>query len=186
MVDDSASRTPLTVQPPPGRANKAARAVWSVVWLLLYRPSPRPFHGWRRMLLRLFGAKVGTGALAYPSATIWAPWNLTLDAGATLGDQVDCYNVAHVRLGAGAVVSQRAYLCTASRDVDTPGKPLMTAPIVLAGDAWVAAEAYIAPGVTVGEGGVAAARAVVTRDIAPWTVVAGNPARLIRQRKRAD
>lgn len=179
-------RAPLAMQPPPGLGNKLARALWGIVWLLLYRPSPRPFHGWRRMLLRLFGAKVGKGALAYPSAKIWAPWNLSLGPDCTLGDDVDCYNVAHVKLGAGAVASQRAYLCTASRDIDAPGKPLVTAPIVLADDAWVAAEAYVAPGVSVGEGGVAAARAVVTRDIAPWTVVAGNPARVIRQRKRAD
>ncbi|MEO7553317.1 MAG: putative colanic acid biosynthesis acetyltransferase [Alteraurantiacibacter sp.] len=174
------------MQPPPGRANKAARALWGLVWLLLYRPSPRPLHGWRRMLLRLFGASVGKGARPYPSARIWAPWNLTMGAHATLGDDVDCYCVAHVWLGDGATASQRAYLCTASRDVDHPYTPLMTAPIMLEAKAWVAAEAYVAPGVTVGEGGVAAARAVVTRNIAPWTVVAGNPARVIRQRKRAD
>lgn len=186
MADDDASRTPLTLQPPPGLANKAARAAWGIVWLLLYRPSPRPFHGWRRMLLRLFGARVGVGAMPYPSARIWAPWNLTMGASSTLGDGVDCYNVAQIWLCDGAVASQRAYLCSASRDIDAPGKPLMTAPIVLAKDAWVAAEAYVAPGVHVGEGGVAAARAVVTRDVAPWTVVAGNPARVIRQRKRAD
>ncbi|MXO71636.1 putative colanic acid biosynthesis acetyltransferase [Altererythrobacter buctensis] len=174
------------MQDPPGLANKIARGLWGLVWLLLYRPSPRPLHAWRRLLLRLFGAKVGKGALAYPSAVIWAPWNLSLGPGSTLGDGVDCYNVAHVRLGAGAVASQRAYLCTASRNIDAPGKPLMTAPIVLADHSWVAAEAYLAPGVTVGEGAVAAARAVVTRSIAPWSVVAGNPARVIRRRQGAD
>ncbi len=179
-------RAPLTRHPPLTFANKAARALWGLVWLLLYRPSPRPLHGWRRMLLRLFGASVGKGALVYPSARIWAPWNLTLGVGSTLGDGVDCYSVGHIRLGAGAVVSQRAYLCAATRDIDDPDKHLMTAPIVLADKAWVAAEAYIAPGVTLGEGGVAAARAVVTRDVAAWTVVAGNPARVIRQRKCAD
>ena len=179
-------RAPLTMQPPPGWGNKLARGLWGLAWLLLYRPSPRPFHGWRRMVLRLFGAKVGKGAMPYPSAVIWAPWNLVLGAGATLGDGVDCYNVAPVTLGAGAVASQRAYLCTASRNIDAPGKPLMTAPIVLADGAWVAAEAYLAPGVTLGEGAVAAARAVVTRSVAPWDVVAGNPARVIRQRQGAD
>lgn len=179
-------RTPLTMQPPPGLGNKLARGLWGLVWLLLYRPTPRPFHAWRRLLLRLFGAKVGKGALVYPSAVIWAPWNLTLGPGSTLGDGVDCYNVAHVKLGAGAVASQRAYLCTASRNIDAPGKPLMTAPIVLADNAWVAAEAYLAPGVALGEGAVAAARAVVTRSVAPWNVVAGNPARVIRQRQSAD
>ena len=179
-------RAPLTQQPPPGLASKLARGAWGVVWLLLFRPSPRPFHAWRRLLLRLFGAKVGKGALVYPSATIWAPWNLSLGAGSTLGDGVDCYSVAHVRLGEGAVVSQRAYLCSATRNIDLADKPLLTAPIVIEAQGWVAAEAEIAPGVTLGEGAVAAARAVVTRNVAPWTVVAGNPARAMRERRRPE
>ncbi|MES2699607.1 MAG: putative colanic acid biosynthesis acetyltransferase [Pseudomonadota bacterium] len=181
---EKVTRAPLTVQAPPGFANKLARGIWSLVWLLLYRPSPRPLHGWRRLLLRIFGARVGAGAKPYPSARIWAPWNLTLGANSTLGDDVDCYSVAHIHLGEGAVVSQRAFLCTAQRDVDRPGNPLMVAPIVLSDQAWVAAEAYVAAGVTLGEGAVAAARTVVTRDIQSWQVVAGNPARVIRQRKR--
>jgi putative colanic acid biosynthesis acetyltransferase WcaF len=182
---EKVTRAPLTVQAPPGLANKLARGVWGLVWLLLYRPSPRPLHSWRRLLLRIFGARVGAGAKPYPSARIWAPWNLTLGANSTLGDDVDCYSVAHIRLGEGAVVSQRAFLCTAQRDLDRLGSPLTVAPIVVSDWAWVAAEAYVGAGVTLGEGSVAAARAVVTRDIPPWQVVAGNPARLIRQRIRS-
>jgi len=180
------TRSPLVRQAPTSFRSKLGRAVWGLVWLLLYRPSPRPLHGWRRFLLRCFGARTARGAMPYPSAVIWAPWNLTMGEGSVLGDGVDCYSVDRIELGAYAVVSQRAYLCAASRDIDDPDHPLMTAPIVLQRNAWVAAEAYIGPGVTIREGGVAAARAVVTRDVAPWSVVAGSPARVIRQRKRKE
>ena len=178
------NRIALAMQPPPGFQNKAARALWNIVWLLLYRPSPRPAHGWRRMLLRIFGAKIAAGAKPYPSATIWAPWNLEMGQDSTLGDFVDCYSVAKISIGDRASVSQRAYLCSAARNVDAPDMPLVTAPITIHAHGWVAAEAYVAPGVTIGEGGIAAARAVVTRHVDPWTIVAGNPAKPIRARKR--
>lgn len=182
-VDEMPSRTPLRRQAPLSTANKAARGLWSIVWLLLYRPSPRALPGWRRFLLRCFGARIGTGARPYPGAIVWAPWNLVMGDHSTIGDGVDCYSVARIELGAHATVSQRAYLCTASRDMDDPAHPLMTAPIVIARNGWVAAEAYVGPGVTVSEGGVVAARAVALRHVAAWTVVAGHPATYLRARK---
>ena len=180
------ARQPLVRQPPTSFSSKAGRGLWAVVWLLLYRPSPRPFHGWRRMLLRCFGAKIGRGAMPYPSAVVWAPWNLTMGDHSTLGDAADCYCVARIVIGDHASVSQRAYLCAASRDVDDPDHPLMTAPIVIERHGWVAAEAYVGPGVTICEGGVVAARAVAVRDVPAWTVVGGNPAKPIRKRQRRD
>lgn len=163
--------------------NQAARAAWTVVWKLLYRPSPRWLHGWRRLLLRCFGARIGRAAHPYPGAWIWAPWNLTMDDDSCLADGVDCYSVASVHLGRSALVSQRAFLCTATHDYTDPEFPLIARPITIAAGAWVAAEAFVAPGVTVGEGAVVGARAVVTKDVEPWTVVAGNPARVIGVRK---
>jgi putative colanic acid biosynthesis acetyltransferase WcaF len=180
------TRQALVRQPPTSLSSKVGRGLWGIVWILLYRPSPRPFHGWRRMLLRSFGAKIGRGAMPYPSAVVWAPWNLTMGQYSTLGDGADCYSVARVEIGDHASVSQRAYLCAASRDVDDPDHPLMTAPIVIERHGWVAAEAYIGPGVTIFEGGVVAARAVAVRDVPAWTVVGGNPARPIRERRRRD
>lgn len=174
----------LMTVPPTSAANRAARGLWFVVWLLLYRPSPRPLHGWRRMLLRLFGAKVAAGAKPYPSARIWAPWNLVMGDDSILGDQVDCYAVARVELGAKATVSQRSFLCTASRDYNDPTMPLAVAPITIEENGWVAAECFVAPGVTVRAGGVCAARSVVIRDVAEWTVVGGHPAKAIAQRTR--
>jgi putative colanic acid biosynthesis acetyltransferase WcaF len=166
-----------------GWRNKLARTVWAVVWTVLFRPSPRPLHGWRRFLLRCFGAKVGRGAHPYPGARVWAPWNLVMDDHSCLADGVDCYCVAPIRLGRSALVSQRAFLCAATHDYTDPDFPLVPRPIVIADGAWVAAEAFVGPGVTVGEGGVVGARACVTKDVEPWTVVAGNPARVIKRRE---
>lgn len=170
------SRKPEKV-PPPGRADKLRRLCWQGVWAFFYRPSPTPLHGWRRFLLRRFGARVGDGAHPYPGARIWAPWNLVLGPHSCLGPGCDIYNVALVELGAHAIVSQKAYLCTASHDIHDPGFALTAAQIVLREHAWVSASAFIGPGVTLGEGAVAGACAVVMRDVAPGRVVVGNPAR---------
>lgn len=164
---------------PPNFADKLRRAVWNGVWLLLYRPSPNQLHVWRRMLLRAFGAKVGAAAHPYPAARIWAPWNLIMEAESCLGNGSDCYNVAPVILRRRAIVSQKAYLCTASHDISGGGFALVGAPIEIQAYAWVAAAAFVGPGVTIGAGAVVAAVAVVTKDVADGDVVAGNPARVI-------
>jgi putative colanic acid biosynthesis acetyltransferase WcaF len=167
-------------------ANKLGRLAWGFVWAALFRPSPSWLHGWRRLLLRAFGARIGRGAKVMPSARIWAPWNLTLGEYACLSHFVDCYCVAAVRVGAHATVSQYAFLCTAGHDLRDPHMRLVTAPIVVSDSGWVCAGAYVGMGVTLGEGAVAAARAVVVKDVAPWTVVGGNPARFIKRRELVD
>lgn len=163
--------------------NRVCRLIWSVVWCLLYRPSPSAFHGWRRFLLRCFGAKVGRGAHPYPSAKIWAPWQLVMGDHSCLGPGVDCYNVARITLGEFAIVSQRSFLCSATHDYSDQAFPLVTKPITIQTRAWVAAEAFVGPGVTVGQGAVVGARACVTKDVQDWMVVAGNPARVIKRRE---
>jgi putative colanic acid biosynthesis acetyltransferase WcaF len=162
--------------------NKLGRVLWGMVWFLLFRPSPRVLHGWRRCLLRLFGATIALGAKISPSARIWAPWNLTLGEYCSVAHGVDCYCVAPIAIGAHATVSQYTILCTATHDIHDPHMRLLTAPIVIRDQAWACAAAFICPGVTIGEGGVAGARSVITKDIAPWTVVCGNPGRPIKAR----
>ena len=171
--------------PEPGQ-NRFVRALWGVVWRLLFRPSPRIAHRWRCFLLRCFGAHIGRGCAVYPSARIWAPWNLVMEEVSALGDYVDCYCVDRVRLGAHATVSQYSFLCTASHDIQCPQMRLVTAPIDLGPGTWVCAGVFVGPGVTFGEGAVAAARAVVVRDVPSWTVVGGNPARFLKQREIAN
>jgi putative colanic acid biosynthesis acetyltransferase WcaF len=157
-------------------ANRALRVLWGICWLILYRPSPRPLHAWRRLILRVFGARIAAGAHPYPAAKIWAPWNLTMGIASCLSDYVDCYSVAPITIAAYATVSQYSYLCSASHDYRDPSMPLVVAPIVIEVEAWVAAAAFIGPGVRVGEGAVVGAHSTVTQDVAPWTVVAGSPA----------
>ncbi len=163
--------------------NKLGRALWGVVWLFLYRPTPRFLHGWRRFLLRCFGAKIGRGVFPFPSVKVWAPWNLQVGDHCALSDGVNCYCVDRIAIGSHVTISQDAFLCTASHDYEDPHFALITAPIRIGDGAWVAADAFIAPGVNVGEGAVVGARASVFRDVAPWAVVAGNPARVIKQRR---
>lgn len=164
-------------------AHRVVRGVWAVAWWCLFRPSPRPLFFWRRALLRCFGAQLGVNARVYPSAKVWLPSHLSMGDHSCLAFGVECYNVAPIRVGSHVTVSQYAYLCSAGHDISDPRLALTKAPIVLEDASWVCAGAFVAMGVTVGEGAVVAARACVTRDVQPWTIVGGNPARQIGTRE---
>ena len=169
--------------PPYNTSNKIRRLCWSVCWSLLARPFPRgTFMPWKRFLLRLFGAKIAKTAGVYPTATIFMPWNLEMKDYSFIGPDVDCYNAAPIVIGNHAVVSQRAYLCTASHDITLSTHPQIEKPIVIEDKVWVAAESFVGPGVTIGEGAVVGARACVFKDVESWTVVGGNPAKFIKYR----
>jgi putative colanic acid biosynthesis acetyltransferase WcaF len=165
--------------------NRLARALWGVAWLTLFRPSPRIFFGWRRLLLRSFGARIGRGAVVLASAKIWAPWNLEMGPYSCLSHQVDCYSVDAIRIGAYATVSQYCFLCAASHDPDSADMTLTTAPIMIGDHAWLAADVFIAPGALIGEGAVVGARSSVFKNVPAWTVALGTPARVVRKRTRA-
>jgi putative colanic acid biosynthesis acetyltransferase WcaF len=164
-------------------ANKFARTAWGIVWLFLFRPTPKLLHKWRVFLLSIFGAKISRGVKVFPTVRVWAPWNLTIDEFATLSSGVDCYCVARVSIGSYATVSQESFLCTATHDVSDPNMRLLSLPITVEDQAWVCARAFVGPGVKVGRGAVVGAMAVVTKDVPSWTVVAGNPAREIGKRE---
>lgn len=134
------------------------------------------------MLLRIFGAKIHPKANIYSSVKVYYPANLTMEENSCLASDVDCYNVDKVTIGANTTVSQGTFLCTASHDVTNPLNPLITAPIILEDQAWVGAKAYIGMGVTIGQGAVVGATASVYKDVEPWTVVGGNPAKFIKKR----
>lgn len=163
--------------------NKIVRAIWNTVRLLFFCPSPVLLHGWRRWLLRRFGATIGAGVHVYPSAKVWAPWNLTMEDHSCLAPNVDCYNVAPIKLGKHSTVSQYSFLCTASHDIEDPHMRLITAPITIGKGVWITADVYIGPGVTIGDGAVVGVRSSVFKDVEAWTVVAGNPAKFIKQRE---
>ena len=162
--------------------NRVARALWNACWLLLFRPSPRPMHGWRNLLLRVFGAKIARGCHIYPGVRVWAPWNLICLEQAGIGDGAILYNQAPITLGKCSVVSQGAHLCCGTHDYESPGFELITVPIVVGDHAWLAAECFVHPGVTIGEGAIIGARSVVLHDMPGWTVCAGNPCKPLKPR----
>lgn len=165
--------------------NRAARAVWGLAHLLLVRPTPRPLHAWRAFVLRLFGARLGANCRIYPSAEIWAPWNLICEDAVAIANGAVIYNALPMRLASHSTVSQGAYLCGSTHDFDDPAFPMVSAPIRIGRYAWVCARAVVGPGVTVGDGAVLGLGSVAMRDLEPWTVYAGMPARALRQRRRA-
>ena len=158
------------------------RFLWAVTQATLFRWSPVPMHGFRCALLRLFGARIAAPAYVYPTTTIWAPWNLEMAKGSCLGPRVICYSVGRVTLSEAALVSQGAHLCAATRDYRDPSFPLSIGVIDIGKGAWVAADAFVGPGVCIGPQAVVGARAVVLRDVSPGDVVAGNPARIVGSR----
>ncbi|MGO8759770.1 MAG: putative colanic acid biosynthesis acetyltransferase [Terracidiphilus sp.] len=157
-------------------SHRLARLLWHAVYLVLYRPSPRPIHAWRSMLLRLFGAKMGPGCHFYPSGRVWAPWNLVCEDCCTLGDRAEIYNPSPVVLESHCVVSQEAYLCGATHDYNDPDFPMISYPMRLGAYSWICARASISPGVRVGEGAVLGLGSVAYGDLEPWTVYSGVPA----------
>lgn len=171
---------------PWSRAEKLRRAAWAVVQATLFRWSPRPCHRWRRLLLSAFGARIldhdGPPARVFPSARVHFPWMLELHAGAMVGPGVHIYNLAPITLRRGANIAQDAHLCAGSHDFTRWSMPLVARPIVIGENAWLAAEVFVGPGVTVGELAVIGARSVVMRDQPARMVCAGNPCRPLRER----
>src|SRR5204863_3261100 len=167
------------------RKYSSGEIIRRVLWMFaqpLFRFSPRPCFGWRRFLLRCFGARVGRNVHVYPSATIYFPWNLEAGDESAIAEHAFIYNLGRVTIGPRATISHRAHLCAGTHDYTKAEFPLLRPPITIGGQSWVCTDAFIGPGVTVGAGAIVAARAVVVKDVAPWAVVAGNPAKLIKQR----
>ena len=165
------------------RKHQIIRMLWAVVWVLCARWLPRSVgSGWKCFLLRLFGAKIDSTAVVYSSAKVYYPANLAMECYACLASDVECYNVAPITIRANSTVSQGAYLCTASHDITDPLNHLITAPIVIEDQAWIGAKAFVGMGVTIGQGAVVGATASVYKNVEPWTVVGGNPAKFLKRR----
>jgi putative colanic acid biosynthesis acetyltransferase WcaF len=146
--------------------------------------SPHPCHGWRRGVLRLFGARVGRQARIAASAHVLMPWNLEIGEWAAVGPGVYVYSLGKVRIGARATISYRTHICAGTHDFTDPTIPLLKPPVTVEDDAWIGTEVFIGPDVTIGAGAMVAARAVVVKDVEPNTLVGGHPARVIGPRPR--
>lgn len=159
-----------------------AIALWSIVRASLFRFSPRHLFFYRNFLLRLFGAKIGSQVQIYPCVRIEYPWNLEIDDYASIGRDACIYNLGMIKIEKLATISQRAHLCGGTHDYRLKNFPLVTMPITVKEGAWIAADAFIGPGITIGQYAVIGARSVVTKDMPEGMICAGNPCRAIKPR----
>jgi putative colanic acid biosynthesis acetyltransferase WcaF len=166
------------------KRNKIGRAAWMMVDLFFFKPFfLTVFNSWRLFLLRSFGAKLHPKSHVYSSVKIWAPWNLEMDEYATLGSGVNVYNTGMIKIGRHTTISQGAYLCPGSHDFTDPKFPMVCAPLTIEDQVWIATEAFVGGmGITIKQGAVIGARACVFRDVEPWTIVGGNPAKFVKKR----
>lgn len=162
------------------------RVLWSFVQATVFRWSFHNWHGWRRWLLGCFGARCGAAVCVRPSVRIEMPWNLQLGDGAVIGDGVVLYCLGPVSVGRRSTISQYAHLCAGTHDYTRRSFPLVTKPIQVGDDVWVATDVFIGPGVTIGDRSVVGARATVLKDVPPDVVVGGNPAKVIKPRQLLD
>lgn len=160
------------------------RWLWAFVQATIFRWSPRPLHGFRTRLLVLFGADIPQPGqvVVFPTARITFPWKLTLAPRTMVGARVTLYNLARITLLRGANVSQNCHLCAGTHDFTRWDMPLVTAPIVIGENAWLGADVFVGPGVTVGELSVVGARSVVVRDLPPCKICVGQPCRPVKDR----
>lgn len=152
--------------------------LWQVTQGSLFACSPQFAYGWRRFLLRAFGARIGRGVKVRPSVRITYPWKVEIGEHAWIGDHAELYSLAPIRIGADAVVSQKSYLCAATHDHRQPDFPMVEGPITIGDQAWIAGDVFIAPGVTIGRGAVVGARSNVFSDIEAGMLAFGSPAKV--------
>lgn len=155
---------------------------WWFVQAVFFRPSPQVFYGWRRFLLRLFGAKIGKNVIIRPSVTITYPWKVAIGNHSWVGDDVVLYSLGNISIGENAVISQKSYLCSGSHDYMKRDFPIYAEPIKICDQVWVATDVYIAPGVTIGKGSVIGARSSVFKDIPENKICLGSPAKIVKNR----
>lgn len=161
--------------------NRIVRSVWNCVYIILFRFSPKPMHGWRSFLLRCFGAKVASGVHVYPGVKIWAPWNLELAAECGIANGAILYSQGKIIIGRRAIISQGAHLVTGTHDYTQPGFPLITKSINIGDHVWIAAEVFVHPGITIAEGCIIGARSVVNKDMPAWMICTGHPCTPIKK-----
>ena len=180
---DASHTRPLEGGPSFSLGNRLFRALWMVSWLLAARYTPPPLHAWRRLILRAFGAKVGRSTRVHGSVSVWLPANLELGDNVLVGPGVRLYNQGQISIGAKSVISQRAHLCASTHDVRDPLFQLILRPISIGRQCWVAAEAFVGPGVVMGDHAVLGARAALFSNAEPEAIYSGNPAVFVKPRR---
>ncbi len=161
---------------------KVGRVLWAIVQATAFRLSFHSWYRWRRLLLGAFGARLDPVVRIRRTVRIECPWNLTIGHDSAIGDRVTLYCLGPVRIGGRVTISQGAHLCAGTHDFTRRSMPLLRPAIEIGDDAWICADAFVGPGVVVGDGAVLGARGVAMRSLDPWTIHCGNPAVAVRPR----
>lgn len=175
-INAASDRLPFEGAPTFSMKNRLKRALFRVIWSLLAAWTPPPLFKWRNMILRAFGARIHPTARIYSSVRIWLPENLVIGAQSGIGPRATIYNMAPITIGERVVISQGSHLCAGTHDFRDRKFQLFAKPIRVEDGVWIAAEAFVGPGVTLGRDCVLGARAVATKDLEENRVYAGNPA----------
>jgi putative colanic acid biosynthesis acetyltransferase WcaF len=162
-------------------ASRLKEAAWVLVrWIFFQTSFPWP-SSLRVELLRLFDATIGRGVVIRNNVNVSFPWRLSIGDHVWIGEDVGILSLAQVTIESNVCISQRAYLCTGSHEFLREDFKLKVAPVNVRSGAWVAAAAFIAPGVDIGAGSVVSAGSVVFENVAPATLVRGNPAVVVKE-----
>ena len=162
--------------------SKLTVQLWWTVYALFFKPSPQAMYGWRRFLLRSFGAKIGIGVIIRPSVRVTYPWKISIGDHSWLGDVVVLYSLGEIEIGSNTVISQRSYICTGSHDYNSESFEINSKKISIGDKCWLATDVYVAPSITIGDFTVVGARSSVFKDLPPNTVCIGNPAKPYKER----
>ena len=165
------------------RRQKIGRLLWAITYHVAFRPSFHNWYGLRALILRRFGAKIGCNVRIRRTAHIEIPWNLDLADDVSIGDEAILYSLGKIRLGSRSFLSQYAHLCAGTHDGTRSDYPLLCEPITIGEDCWIAADAFVGPGVTVGDRTILGARASAFSDLPADVVAVGNPAKPIKARE---
>lgn len=169
---------------------RVKNAVFVQIWWLIqdtfFALSPQFMYGWRRFLLRLFGAHVGRNVLIRPSVKTVYPWNLTIGDNSWVGDDASLYTLGKIAIGSDSVVSQKCYLCTGSHDFSKRSFDILREDIRIGDGVWLAADVFVGPGVSVGDGAVVGARSTVLQDLPAGMICYGYPAKPVKKRVVED
>jgi len=176
MATDQRHTSPYSTQ------EKMWRLLWAITQATFFRFSFHTWNGWRIYLLRSYGATIDSSCVIRRTVNIECPWNLTMGANSCLGNNVVLYCLGKVTIGDRVSISQYAHLCAGTHDYTHDDMPLQRPPITICDDVWLAADSFVGPNVTVGEGAILGARGVAMRDLDAQSIYTGNPATIIKKR----
>lgn len=165
---------------------KIWRMLWSITQATFFRFSFHTWNRWRIFLLRSYGADIDNTCVISRTAKIECPWNLTMGKNSCLGNGATAYCLGKVEIGERVSISQGVHICAGSHDYSCDDMPLLRPPITIENDVWLAADSFIGPNVTVGEGAILGARGVAMIDLDAWMIYSGNPAILLKTREKSN